>query len=116
MFASMISGIVVTFDKIGKVRATNGQFIGFGRAFALVFLDMIVSAFLVEFASTIVQDLLIQEAKYILAITSGMFLVFMLWFCHSFSYKPQRHWKPILLLVSLIALNIIAIYLYESSL
>jgi hypothetical protein len=106
----MISGIVVTFDKSGRVRSTSGKFIGFGRAFSLVFLDMIISALLVEFASALVQDILIQNANYIVAITSGMFLLFMLWFCHSFSYKTKRHWKPILVLVLAIIINIVLAY------
>jgi cytochrome bd-type quinol oxidase subunit 2 len=115
MFASMISGIVVTIDKAGRVRNSNGQFIGFGRAFALVFLDMLISAFLVEFASGFVQELLIHNVEYIVAITSGMFFIFMLWFCHSFSFKPKKHWKPLAFLVFLIALNIIAVYLHNRS-
>lgn len=116
MFASMISGIVVTIDKSGRVRNKDGKFIGFERAFPLVILDMIISAILVGFVSVIVQNLLIQNVEYILAITSGMFLVFMLWFCHSFSYKPKKHWKPLLFLAFLIALNIAIIYLSKGSL
>jgi hypothetical protein len=41
--------------------------------------------------------------------------IFMLWFCHSFSFKAKKHWKPLAFLVFLIALNIIAVYLHNRS-
>ena len=111
MIGSMISGIVVTFDKGGRIHSKSGGFISFGRAFALVLIDIIISAALAAFASEIVQTMLIQNLNYIVAITSAMFLVFMLWFCHSFSYKTRNHWKPIVFLAALIIINIILVYL-----
>jgi hypothetical protein len=106
----MISGIVVTIDKGGRLHDSSGHYIGFERGFGLVLLDMLLSALLVEFASAIVQNLLVQNLEYILAITSGMFLIFMLWFCHSFSYNPKKQWRFLVFLVLLIALNILMVY------
>jgi DMSO/TMAO reductase YedYZ heme-binding membrane subunit len=115
MIGSIVSGILVTADKKGRVRSTNGKFISFWRGFGFFVLDLIICSLLVTLASTAVQNILLQNIRYIMAITSGMFLVFLVWFCHSFSYNPKKHWLAFTILILIIIGNILIVYWQNGS-
>lgn len=107
MIGSMISGIFVSMDKNGKIRNSNGQFISFERAFMSVCLDIVLCAFLATFASDIVLALLYQYVDFLPAISCTVFLAFLIWFCHSFSYSIKKRWKILAFLLAVIGLNLL---------
>ena len=110
MIGSMISGVVVTIDKNGRIRDSHNRFISFWRGFVFVILDLIVCSGLATFASGALRTFLFTNIMLIPAIVSGMFLAFLIWFCHSLSYKIEKHWKALAILSLIIIVNIVLVY------
>jgi hypothetical protein len=76
MIGTMLSGITLTVDKNGKIRGSDGKFIGFWRQIGFLIIDMVISALLVTFASSMLRNILWENREYMLAIVSGAFIIF----------------------------------------
>lgn len=110
MIGSMISGIFVTIDRSGRIRASNGRFISFPRALIFVIADLVLCALLASFVSDIVLMLLYQYIMLIPAISCTVFFSFTIWFCHSFGFKLKRRKGMLAVMFLIIFFNVMAYF------
>jgi len=110
MIGTMLSGITLTIDKKRKIRGSDGKYIGFWRQIGFLILDLVISSLLATFASASLREILWEYVAYLPAVVSGIFLIFILWFCDSFSYKAEKHWKAFAILGLIIVGNILYVY------
>jgi len=76
----------------------------------LLILGLLLSYLIAVFASGIFEIIFYQNILFVPAIVSEMLTVFIVWFCHSFSYKIQKHWKAILFFQLIAILNFYLLY------
>jgi len=115
MVGFMMPWLIITFDKNGRIRDTDGRFVSFWRGLIFV-VGAVLSSLLVEFASSVLQSILYQNIQFLPAITSGMSLILIVWFYHSFSYKTTHHWKALAFLALVVFVNIMLVYRVKQAL